>query len=359
MVARLEAVRKHLDENGFDAVLVSQPENRLYLSGFTGTAGVLVVSADEAVLATDSRYYIQVEEEAPNFQLERVGYDLHAGLVPVLKRMGATRVGFEEEHVTVGERARLEGAFAPADVTLVPMGRFVDQLRAVKEPEEIDAIRRAVRITDEAYARTLEGLRAGMSEDQLAWEIRSRLHDLGVDELAFETIVAAGENSAKPHYRAGSAQIVTGEPLMIDMGARVDGYCGDLTRTVVLDEAAQDRFGEIHAVVLEAQRMALGAIRPGISGGEVDQVARQVIESAGHGEAFAHGLGHGVGLAVHEAPRLRQGSEDVLEPGMVFTVEPGIYVAGWGGVRMEDMVVVTETGVEVLTASSRDPIPRS
>ena len=316
-----------------------------------------MISTDEAVLATDSRYYLQVEEEAPDFQLERVAYDLPGKLVPVLERLGASRVGFEDEHATVGELGRLEEVMAPADIALVPVGPLVDRLRAVKEPDEIAAIRRAVRMTDEAFAHVLEEVRAGMTEAQLAWEIRAYLHGRGVEELAFESIVAAGKNAAKPHYRASGAKVSAEAPLLIDMGARVDGYCADLTRTVLLDGTGQDRFSEIHAVVLEAQQAAEATIRPGIKGSEVDAVARQVIEAAGYGEAFGHGLGHGIGLAVHEKPTLRRRSEDVLEPGTVVTVEPAIYLAEWGGIRIEDVVLVTETGGEVLTAASRDPFP--
>ncbi|MFQ5945519.1 MAG: M24 family metallopeptidase, partial [Anaerolineae bacterium] len=190
---------------------------------------------------------------------------------------------------------------------------------------------------------------------ELAWEIRAYLHERGVEELAFESIVASGTNAAKPHYRAGSAKISAAAPLLIDMGARVEGYCADLTRTVFLDGTGQDRFREIHAVVSEAQQASIAAIRPGVQGGEVDAPGRQVIEDAGYGEEFGHGLGHGVGLAVHERPTLRRRSEDVLEAGMVLTVEPGIYLAGWGGIRIEDVVLVTETGGEVLTAAARDP----
>ncbi len=351
MSNRLMALRGRLAEADIDALIVSQPENRRYLSGFTGSAGVLIISNDKAILATDFRYYTQAAEEAPAFELAKVGYKLTDHLADLLAEAGAQRVGFESEHLTVAECERWREA-AP-DVEWIPTSNLVEGLRAVKSADEIEKIRAAVQVADQAFARMVQQLRSGMTEQDVAWVLRAEMHALGAEGVAFESIVAAGPDGAKPHYRPAAREIPAGVPIVIDMGASVNGYHSDMTRTLVIGEP-DARFREIYSLVLEAQEKAEAQIRAGMSGVEADAIAREVIEAAGHAEHFGHGLGHGVGLAVHEAPRLSfTASEDPLQPNMVVTVEPGVYLPDWGGVRIEDIGVVGEDGLEILTQTPK------
>lgn len=351
MLDRLTRLREKLAEADLDALIVSQPENRRYLSGFTGSAGVLIISQQKALLATDFRYYTQVTEQAPAFELFKVGYKLTDHLADLLNEAGAARVGFESEHLTVAENKRWHEA-AP-DVDWIPTSSLVEGLRAVKSAEEIEQIRVAVQVADEAFARVARQLEPGMTEQAVAWLLRAEMHSLGADGIAFESIVGSGPDGAKPHYRPGPKAIPAGVPIVIDMGAVVDGYNSDMTRTLFIGEP-DARFREIYGLVLEAQARAEAQIRAGMNGVEADAVAREVIEAAGHADHFGHGLGHGVGLAVHEAPRLSfTASEEPLEPNMVVTIEPGVYLPDWGGVRIEDIGVVREDGLEVLTQTPK------
>ena len=355
---RLAALRGKLAEEELDVLLVSQPENRRYLSGFTGSAGVLLISQEAAILATDFRYYTQAREEAPDFELAEVGYQFKENLPKLLARLDARRVGFESEHLTVAEFERWRDAVAeaeegPREVEWVPTKGLVEQLRAVKSAAEIEFIRRAVAVVDQAFAQVIETLRPGMREREVAWALHAAMHELGAEKPSFDIIVAAGPAGAKPHARATDAEIPPGVPIVIDMGAVVDGYCSDMTRTIVIGEP-DATFREIYSLVLEAQQAAEAGIRAGMTGAEADALARDIIKAAGHEEHFGHGLGHGVGLAVHEAPRLSfTATDDPLQPGMVATVEPGVYLPEWGGVRIEDVVVIHEDGVEVLTQTPK------
>jgi Xaa-Pro aminopeptidase len=352
---RLSRLRERIAEQSIDALLVSQPENRRYLSGFTGSAGVLLITAEGALIATDFRYWEQVSVEAPQYDLVKAESTFVAVLPEMLARQPLARVGFEADHATYGD-VRDWMAAAP-DVEWVAVRGLVLEQRAVKDAEEIGALRRAIRLTDEALAVALAQARPGMTERELAWLIESAMRNCGAHASAFETIVASGPNGARPHARASDAVLPAGQPIVIDMGAMVDGYCGDLTRTVCLGRPADaDRFWGIYDTVLRAQQAAEAAIRPGLTGIEVDAVARDLIAEAGFGEFFGHGLGHGVGLAVHELPRLGRFHPGPVAAGSVVTVEPGIYIPDWGGVRIEDVVLVTENGVEVLTKAPKDPI---
>ncbi len=348
MTDRLAAVREKLNEAELDALLVSQPENRRYLSGFTGSAGVLIISAEKAVLATDFRYYAQAEEQAPIFDLVKVGYKFTDHLADLLTDAGVQRVGFESDHLTVARHERWQEA--ALEFEWIATSGLIEDQRAVKSLQEVDKIRLAVEVADEAFARVSQQLRPGVTERDVAWMMRAAMHDLGAGGIAFETIVAAGKDGAKPHYRPADKKIPAGVPIVIDMGAAIDGYHSDMTRTIVLGEP-DATFREIYSLVLRAQERAVVQIRAGMTCVEADAVARDIIEGAGHADHFGHGLGHGVGLAVHEAPKLSfTASEDkVLKPGMVVTIEPGVYLPDWGGVRIEDMAVVSEDGLDILT----------
>ncbi len=350
---RLRKLREQLETAELDAMLVTRPENYRYLSGFTGSQAMLAISARQALLATDFRYIEQATKQAPGFEIVRIENSLTSALPDLLERVGGRRVGFESGHVTVAQFQqwldRCEG------FEFVAVENAVEHLRAIKEEGELALLREAGALSDAAMAHLTEIIRPGMSEKALAWEVEVFMRTHGADGLAFEPIVASGPNGAMAHHRPSERLIRSGEPVVVDIGARVGGYCSDLTRTLWLG-APDGRFREVCDIVLRAQRAAEVGIRPGMTGKEADGLARAVIEEAGYGEAFGHGLGHGIGLSAHEMPRLGKTSETTLAAGMVVTVEPGIYLSGWGGVRIEDVVVVGPDGVEVLSQARKELI---
>jgi len=354
---RLGRLCQLLAENNLDAFLVSHPINERYLSGFTGSEGDawLLISQEVALIATDFRYWEQVERECPHFELVKITTKFEDVLPEMLQRVGGKRIGYEADHITV---AQYERWFQPlSEYEWVATNEWVKHLRAVKDAEEVAAMRRAVALADEAMAYGLQQIRPGMTERGLAWLLETYMRTHGAEKVAFDLIVAAGPNGAMAHYRAGDVPLPLGQPIVIDMGAQVDGYCSDLTRTICLGEPAEpERFWEVYHTVLAAQQKAEAEIQAGMTGIEADAIARRVIVEAGYGEHFGHGLGHGVGLEVHEKPRASHVSEDTLEAGNLLTVEPGIYIPGWGGVRIEDIVLITQSGVEVLTQSPKEPI---
>ncbi len=352
---RLARLRARLPELGVDGFLVSQPQNRAYLSGFTGSAGALLITADRALLATDFRYYEQVGRQAPLFKLVQVKRDLKEVLSEICRRTGVATLAFEADDVTVASFKTWQEA-APA-LHFQATEKVVADLRAVKDATELDALRRAVALTDAALAAALATAHPGMTEKDLAWAIESYMRTHGADSVAFELIVAGGANAALPHARPTDAPLLAGQPIIIDIGAKVDGYHGDLTRTICFGEPRDpDQFWQVYNTVLRSQMTAEAGIRPRLSGCDADALARDVIVAASYGEAFGHGLGHGVGLQIHETPLLGPSSKLTIEAGMVITIEPGIYLPGWGGVRIEDIVLITDNGAEVLTRAPKDPI---
>jgi len=353
--SRLERFRQLLPEAGVDAVIISQPENRRYLSGFTGSAGYLLIGPDWAVLATDFRYTEQARQEAPDFEVWRIDGSLVPALRDLTRRRSLRRLGFEAHAVTYQTYREWSRYLRGRGVRLVPLRGLVEQLRAVKDEEEIGRIRKAAEITDRALAAVLETLKYGVTERELAWEVERVMRELGADGVSFAPIVATGPNAARPHHRPGDRRVQPGDIVLLDIGAGFDGYQSDLTRTFVFGRP-EEKFLEVWRVVAEANEAARRAARPGMPAAEVDAVAREVIRAAGYGENFGHGLGHGVGLVIHEAPRLGPRSEDKLAAGMVFTIEPGIYLPGWGGVRIEDLVVLRDHGVEVISQAPKFPV---
>lgn len=354
-ITRLQKFRARLQALDLEGAFISQPENRRYLSGFTGSAGWLAITQEEALLITDFRYWEQSQLQAPHFELVRIVDRIDTLMPELVKRLGERRIAFESAHITVDEHQRWMAQNGP--VTWVATKDLVEPLRMVKDEMELAAMRRAAALADEAFAYGMTQVRPGMSERELAWLLERTMRERGAEAAAFEIIVAGGPNGARPHARPSDDPLPAGQPIVIDMGACVDGYRSDMTRTICLGEPADPTtFWMVYNTVQAAQQAALERIRAGISGVEADAIAREVIAQAGYGEAFGHSLGHGVGLAIHEGPRLSRWSEDRLEPGMVVTIEPGIYLPGWGGVRIEDMVVVREDGLEVLTLSPKSPI---
>lgn len=345
---RLARIRAGLAEQELDLLLVEQPENRRYLSGFTGSAGRLVISPEEAFLVTDSRYYERVEREAPDVTLVP-GPKPFEALGALLERLGARRVGFEADFVTVGLLAKLEEA-APDGLAWTPTQGMVEALRERKSIDEISVLRQAVALADRAMEHAWQVVRPGMTESELAWALERWMREHGAEAVAFDIIVAAGENGALPHHSPGDRRIQEGDPIVIDLGARLDGYHSDLTRTFSLGPARDEDYEAVWELVAEANRLAAEALRPGRTGVEVDAAAREHIAAGGYGEAFGHGLGHGVGLQIHEGPRLSPLAGDrPLQAGNVVTLEPGIYLPGRFGVRIEDIALVQPDGCEILT----------
>ncbi len=353
--SRLTRLRAALPEAGADALIVSQPENRAYLSGFTGSAGVLLVSADRALIATDFRYFEQVGQECPGFELVPIEGDLSRALPDLIARGAVRRVAFESDYVAFATAQAWMDAVP--DVEWLPTKGIVAGLRAIKDDHEIATLRQAIALADDALAFGLASAEPGMTENELSWLIESYMRTHGAQGVAFEMTVACGPNGARPHAHAGETPLEAGQPIVIDMGARVRGYRSDLTRTVVLGQPkAPDLFWDIFNTVSGAQLAAEAALKPGMTASEADRVARDLISAAGYGANFGHGLGHGVGLEIHEQPFLSRFSSAIIQPGMIITVEPGIYLPGWGGVRMEDIVMITEDGAEVLTGAPKHPI---
>ena len=350
-MSRADRVAARLAERELDVLLVTDLVNVRYLTGYTGTNGLAVVGPQTRRFLTDFRYVEQAAAQVGgDFDRETVPRDLRLGLADGWPA-GPVRLGFEDQHVSVRAAAQLRETL-PDRVELVPAGGLVEAERATKEPAELAAIRAAAALTDEIYDWLAERGIAGRTERELALALEHEMRLRGADDPAFPSIVAAGANGALPHAVPRDVPVPAGTLITLDFGARVDGYCADCTRTWATGELPDD-LAAVYATVLEAQEAGLAAVRPGRTGREVDAVARELIDAAGHGERFGHGLGHGVGLDVHEGPRLAQTSEERLEPGNVVTVEPGIYVPGRGGVRIEDLVVVTDAGHEVLSATTK------
>ena len=349
---RLQRLRQGLAEKEIDAIFVSQPENRHYLSGFDGSSGYLLITPQSAVLATDFRYLEQAKTQAPDYEIFKTTGNITEWFPGLTTDLGITRLGFEARHVTFSTYLELVDNLKPSSLKLVPLYDMVESFRAIKEPEEIEFISRAATITDSALDSIEDIIQAGMTEKEAAWEIEKSLREKGSQSLPFEIIVASGPNSALPHAKPSTRTIKAGEPVVIDIGARYEGYCSDLTRTICLS-SPDDFFGKIYDIVLGAQLTALAIIKEGMTGEQTDSLAREVIEQAGYGHAFGHGLGHGIGLAPHETPRLGPKSNDLIASGMVFTIEPGIYVNGWGGVRIEDMVLMEKGKIRVISAARK------
>jgi Xaa-Pro aminopeptidase len=346
---RQRALTELLAAEGLDGILVQSLPNIRYLTGFTGSSGLLLVRGAELVLVSDFRYAVQAGREAGT--LVRVEIDptsVWERLRKVVSERPAGTLGFEAHVVTVQERDRMEtllpGRWKPA-------GELVERLRMVKDPGEVAAIRQAAQLAEEALAEVLPTVRAGERELDVGARLEHALRVRGSEWHPFPTIVASGPRAALPHARTSERVIDPGEWLLLDFGAQVDGYCADLTRTVIVGGRADERQRQVYETVRLAQKRALEHLRAGMTGREGDLLAREVIAQRGFGEAFGHSLGHGLGLEVHEAPRLAPSAEAVLPAGAVVTVEPGIYLPGWGGVRLEDDVHLAPEGPELLSGN--------
>jgi Xaa-Pro aminopeptidase len=350
-VTRADRVERRVGESGLDALLVTDRLNVRYLTGFTGTNGIAVVGPDTRRFLTDSRYVERARAEVDGFDLEPAPQELRLALAQGWPD-GAVRLGFDDADVSVRLHGKLRETL-PERIELRPAGGLVEAERAVKEPRELDAIRAAAELTDAVYDWVRERGLVGRTERAVALALEHEMRERGADDPAFPSIVAAAENGALPHATPRDVEIPANTLVTLDIGARLDGYCSDGTRAWATGELDDD-LAELYETVRRAQQAALDAVRPGAEGKAVDAVARDLIAAAGHGDHFGHGLGHGVGLDIHEAPRLARTSDARLDAGNVVTVEPGVYVPGRGGARIEDLVVVTAEGREVLSSTTKE-----
>ena len=351
---RLQKLRQKLAEKEVEAIFISQPENRYYLSGFAGSSGFLLITPQKAVLATDFRYTEQAKTQAVDYEIYQISNDIGDWLPGLVADLSLRKLGFEAGHVTFAIYRQLNdmsGKLKPS-LKLLPLDRLVESLRVTKEPEEIEIITRAAEINDKAFEYIENKIHTGMSEREVAWEGEKFLRENGSQTVPFDIIVASGPNSALPHAKPSPRIINAGEPIVIDIGAKSDGYSSDLSRTICLD-TPDNTFKKVYDIVLGAQLTAIATIKEGITGEQADSLARTVIKEADHAAAFGHALGHGAGLAPHESPRLGPGSTELLTSGMVFTIEPGIYLPGWGGVRIEDLVVMEDSKVRVISKARK------
>jgi len=354
--ARQRSLREHLATTRYDALLISHPPNIRYLCGFSGSAGYLLVEEARSVFFTDTRYDTQAHEEV---KAAKVVISRKAPLKSMADWIGIRRkrargwdIGIEAEHFTLADRKRLNDQLS-AGTRLRDAPTVVERMRMVKDSEELERIRAAVNLGAKLYDRALRFLRPGVKEIEMAAEMEYAARQAGAEEMSFPTIIASGARSALPHGRASEARIRPGGFVVCDFGVILRGYCSDQTRTVWVGTPSREA-RRAYEGVREAQQAASDAVRPGVTAGEVDAAARKVLKKVGLGRYFTHSTGHGVGLEVHEPPRVAAGQKEVLHPGMVITIEPGVYFPGKWGVRIEDMVAVTASGRDVLTPTSKE-----
>jgi Xaa-Pro aminopeptidase len=351
---RHQAVRDALKTLNLDALLLTLPADLAYLTNFTGDDSIGIITASSVWLVTDFRYKEQAELEAGWLKTVMREGKMSVALAETLLETKAKRIGFEANSTIFGQVHALDNAIKEksrmAKIELVPVEDLMVNIRKVKDDHEIDLIRKAVAVAEEAFTAIQSEIEVGQSENYLAGLLVSELRSRGASDSSFPVIVAAGANSSLPHYRPGDTLIQKDKPLLIDWGALFQGYCSDLTRTMMIGKT-NPKIKEIYKVVLDAQMAAIAFMRPGVTTQQADRVARDIIDKAGYREQFGHGLGHGIGRQIHELPTMRRtGGEEELRPGMIITVEPGIYLPGEGGVRIEDDVLITHSGCEVLSS---------
>lgn len=349
---KLNKLHKRLDDENIDALLVTNDKNRRYMSGFTGTAGVLLISKKEALLITDFRYMEQANEQATGFEVVQHEGPIYDEVANQVKRLGIEKLGFEKQDVTYGV---FESYKESVGAELVPTSGVVEKLRLIKSEDEIKIIKEATEIADAAFSHILSYIKPGVKEIDISNELEFFMRKKGATSSSFDIIVASGYRSALPHGVASEKTIQSGELVTLDFGALYKGYCSDITRTVAVGEIS-DELRTIYDTVLQAQLRGMEGLKAGITAKQADDLTRDYIKEKGYGEYFGHSTGHGLGLDVHEGPGLSFRSQEVLEPGMVVTVEPGIYVPNVGGCRIEDDTVVTENGNECLSTSTKELI---
>lgn len=351
-MGKLTKLRNLLEENQLDAMIITSPINRRYITGFTGTAGVAIVSKNDSRFITDFRYIEQASEQASSFTIVEHKKAIEHEIKNQLQELKVTKVGFEKENLTYSKYERFKKLF---DVDLVPVSGIVEQIRLIKTKDELAILKKAAEIADAAFDHIQSYIKPGAKEVDISNELEFFMRKQGATSSSFDIIVASGERSALPHGVASSKEIQHGELVTLDYGALYQGYCSDMTRTIAVGDINSE-LRTIYETVLEAQLRGVQGIKPGMTGIEADALTRNYISKKGYGENFGHSTGHGIGLEVHEGPALSKRSDVKLSPGMVVTVEPGIYVPGVGGCRIEDDLIITETGNERLTYAPKDLI---
>ncbi len=350
---RLENLRKKLEDKHIDGMLILKRENYIYLSGFTGSSAVLIITQNSAFLITDFRYTEQAAIEAPEFEIIQYDKSLMETLNEIIKGEGIKRLGFEESYMTYEKY--LEYSSKLNGVELVKTNSVVENLRMIKDEEEINIIKKAVDIADKTFSHILGFIKPGVAELDLSAEMEHHMRRLGAKGVSFETIIASGKRSSLPHGVASEKKLEIGDTITFDFGAVYNNYCSDMTRTVFLGKP-EEEITKIYNIVLDSQLKAIEGAKSGLKGMEIDKIARDHIASSGYGDCFGHGLGHGVGLEIHEEPRLSRNVETKMENGMVVTVEPGIYIKGLKGVRIEDIIVISDNTPIILTSATKDII---
>jgi Xaa-Pro aminopeptidase len=352
MINRVNNLREQMKLEGISSFLITSPYNLRYLTGFTGTTGLALIGLEEAFFITDFRYTEQAAKQCVGFEIvKNVGPILEV-VADLVESKNIENLGFEESFVPFKQYVELEGLL---EVDLIPVSGMVEELREVKDEEEIAIVEKACEIADKAFSHILTYIKPGMTEIQVANELDFYMRSLGASSVSFETIVASGLRSAMPHGVASEKIIEQGDMITIDFGCYYNGYVSDMTRTISLGEPS-DKLREIYNIVKEAQQKVLDVAKPGMTGVELDAVARDYIASKGYGEAFGHSTGHGIGLEIHEGPNVSKLAEKAFVPGNIITNEPGIYLPGIGGVRIEDDMLVTENGIKRLTHSEKELI---
>ncbi len=349
MEARIRQIRAILQDKDIDGILITKPENRRYVSGFTGSTGSVFITQQEAIFFTDFRYLGQAAQQCKEYKLVEISRT--NPLTDALREYNIRRLGIEDDFVTFGQY--MDYTDKLEKVEFVPLKGALTKLRSVKSPEEIALIQKAAAIADEAFSYIITYIKPGMTELEVALELEFFMRRKGASGLSFDSIVASGERSALPHGVASNKKIENGDLVTLDFGCIYEGYCSDMTRSFIMGQGTEKQ-KEIYTIVLEAQETALRAVAPGIKGSKLDEIARNIIKAKGYGEYFGHGLGHGVGLEVHELPHVNSLGDVEMEPGMIITIEPGIYIPQLGGVRIEDLVEVTDRGYRVLSNSTKE-----
>lgn len=348
---------------GFDAIMILSDENRRYLSGYTGedssydeTAGILIITEKDNLLITDSRYDTQAGNEAGKmYTIHCHREKLSDELAKMLKSLKTVRVGIEATRILYSQYISLKNAISAkgCSIKFYNADEILESLRIKKDQNEINNIKSALKIAETAFIEFRKKIKQGMTEKASAWLLEKLIREKGADSLSFPVISASGKNSALPHAIPGDREFKPGEPLLFDFGARLNGYCSDTTRTLIMGEP-DEKFKKIYKTLFNAQQLAVDKIKPGVMAKEIDKTARDYIDATEFAGKFGHGLGHGVGIVIHEAPRLSKRDSTLLEPGMIVTVEPGIYLPDWGGIRLENMVMVTDNGAEILNTMNYD-----
>ena len=350
---RLEKFRENIISNGIDGALVYNDSNRNYLTGFTGNESYILVTQKDSIFITDSRYIEQAQAEVSNFEVRQYDNKFTDYIISLLNDLSIKNLGFEENHMTFNIYDDLSKGLQ--NVNFIKLNSMIERQRQIKDEKEIENIKKAAEITDCAFSHILDFIKSGMSENSIALELEFFIRSKGASKLSFTSIVASGKRSSLPHGAASDKIVETGDFLTLDFGCVYNGYCSDMTRTIVIGNATQKQ-KEIYSVVLDANEEALKFVKPGITGEDLDKIARKVIIDRGYGQYFGHGLGHGVGMDIHELPYVSKKGKEPLEAGMVITDEPGIYIPDFGGVRIEDLVVVTLVGAKILSHSNKQLI---